>query len=627
MLSIQKIQEFEKVYTTNIDLARYWERQLTKQQSHDEWMKVVHNRSRTLHKIFMENQSQIDFLKSEMKESMTSEVIEELYNMLLRLFYGGEYDDAMIMNHIVDNILPYYHATEDIKHIINLLNVKTWISTEYFYRQSNHPEKYSYKDVHYKIYTYYPLYGELEYEERRIIINNFYNMICVLPMLLKHNLNELLDMYDNYLEIIKKEEYDQLDQPFSDIVFRKESIIEGVWNIAEVIEYFDKEHLFHFYELVMKSYYQNKDREYCTSYYNLVSAYYYASAYIHDCENVDTGIDWYQAYDSLIIIADMLLKKLEDMEIKVIDEQFLLNYYYPYQQTTNYVFKIYRQIKGHIDSTFMKEFIHRGTLLFKKLPKGDYTWLIYAVQSEWCEYAIGALDDFKEQLALINDIVVKGQIQTYIHSQMVGLLSHAIVDKLIECKPELLLSLPYFSSVEMLKDNKKEFLHFVYQAALIHDIGKNKISSVINQQMRKLTDEEFALIKQHPEHPESGILKYTTNFKQYYDIIVGHHKSYDGKSGYPEYFDNVHSPNRILIDIITICDSIDAATDRLGRNYVGGKDIEEVIDELIKDKGTRYNPDIVDFILKCPELQNQLKNIVEKGRSEVYYQTYKEYFV
>lgn len=49
----------------------------------------------------------------------------------------------------------------------------------------------------------------------------------------------------------------------------------------------------------------------------------------------------------------MLLKKLEDMEVNVIDELLLLNYY-PYQQTTNYVFKIYRQIKEHIKTILFR---------------------------------------------------------------------------------------------------------------------------------------------------------------------------------------------------------------------------------------------------------------------------------
>ena len=44
----------------------------------------------------------------------------------------------------------------------------------------------------------------------------------------------------------------------------------------------------------------------------------------------------------------------------------------------------------------------------------------------------------------------------------------------------------------------KECLDFIYQAALYHDIGKNGIISVVNNDYRPLTDEEFSIIKTHP---------------------------------------------------------------------------------------------------------------------------------
>ena len=49
-------------------------------------------------------------------------------------------------------------------------------------------------------------------------------------------------------------------------------------------------------------------------------------------------------------------------------------------------------------------------------------------------------------------------------------------------------------------------------------------------------------------------------FEPYIDVILGHHKTYDGKGGYPADFDNTASSKRILIDLITIADCTDAAT-------------------------------------------------------------------
>ncbi|MGN0311251.1 MAG: hypothetical protein ACI4CC_00630, partial [Lachnospiraceae bacterium] len=99
--------------------------------------------------------------------------------------------------------------------------------------------------------------------------------------------------------------------------------------------------------------------------------------------------------------------------------------------------------------------------------------------------------------------------------------------------------------------------------------------------------------------------------------------TYDGKSGYPMSFDNTKSPKRFLIDLITIADCTDAATDILGRNYVAGKDFQTLLEELKAQSGTRYNPDIVDAIAGSNRLQESLSNLTSSGRYSIYYEAYR----
>jgi putative nucleotidyltransferase with HDIG domain len=67
---------------------------------------------------------------------------------------------------------------------------------------------------------------------------------------------------------------------------------------------------------------------------------------------------------------------------------------------------------------------------------------------------------------------------------------------------------------------------------LLHDIGKTKISTDILNKKGKLTKEEFAKIKEHPELGVA-ILKETGNgFTDEYIITIQHHENYDG-TGYP----------------------------------------------------------------------------------------------
>ena len=90
--------------------------------------------------------------------------------------------------------------------------------------------------------------------------------------------------------------------------------------------------------------------------------------------------------------------------------------------------------------------------------------------------------------------------------------------------------------------------------------------AIIETQHRPLTDEEFGIIRSHPNRG-GQYLSIDEDLARYVDIARGHHKFYNGKGGYPNDFDNTASPERFMIDIITVCDCLDAATDQYGRNY------------------------------------------------------------
>lgn len=135
---------------------------------------------------------------------------------------------------------------------------------------------------------------------------------------------------------------------------------------------------------------------------------------------------------------------------------------------------------------------------------------------------------------------------------------------------------------------------------MYHDIGKNSIGSVVNNDYRPLTDKEFAAIK---PHPEQGLLYLALSpaLAKFYDTTLGRHKWYNGKGGYPESFDNTKSPKRILIDFVTLSDCFQAVTERIGRNYKGDKTFEVVMEEFRRNAGTGYNPDLVNLIDEYPD--------------------------
>ena len=160
----------------------------------------------------------------------------------------------------------------------------------------------------------------------------------------------------------------------------------------------------------------------------------------------------------------------------------------------------------------------------------------------------------------------------------------------------------------------------------LHDVGKNAMLTIIDTQHRPLSDDEFSIIREHPTKG-AEFLSIDPDIARYKDITHGHHKFYNGKGGYPADFDNTASPERIMIDVITLCDCMDAATDCYGRNYHMAKTVDQVLEEFRRDSGTRYNPDLVQFLSENAELQETLRVIAGKKRLEIYYETYKRYFM
>ena len=137
-----------------------------------------------------------------------------------------------------------------------------------------------------------------------------------------------------------------------------------------------------------------------------------------------------------------------------------------------------------------------------------------------------------------------------------------------------------------------EKLEHLYYAALLHDIGKIGVPREIINKPSKLTDEEYAIIKSHPQIG-SDILKEITEIP---DIAIGaryHHERYDGK-GYPDGLCGEDIPE--LARIIGVADAYDAMTSK--RSYRDVLAQEIVREEIEKGKGTQFDSKIAEIMLE-----------------------------
>lgn len=231
----------------------------------------------------------------------------------------------------------------------------------------------------------------------------------------------------------------------------------------------------------------------------------------------------------------------------------------------------------------------------------------------------------EERIRYLNELNVATQVTTYAHSVNVAMIARELMKGILKYRPELLKgALGEIRHGKVLLDSK-ECLDFIYEAAFYHDIGKNGIISTVNNDYRPLTDEEYAIVKTHPALGAELLKIAPSLYEKYHDTTLGHHKWYNGKGGYPEDFDNTKSPKRILIDIITLSDCMQAATERVGRNYKKGKTFDMVMEEFRKGAGTKYNPDLVKFIDTHDDVARDLAVLINDAWVDIYFSIYSKF--
>jgi diguanylate cyclase (GGDEF)-like protein len=125
-------------------------------------------------------------------------------------------------------------------------------------------------------------------------------------------------------------------------------------------------------------------------------------------------------------------------------------------------------------------------------------------------------------------------------------------------------------------------------AAMMHDVGKIGIPDTVLTKPGKLTDEEFALIRDHPRMGANIVLKISM-LRAEGRLIRHHHEQWDG-SGYPDKLAGEQIP--LGARVIQLADCIDAMLMR--RVYKEPFPISRVLEELQKGRGTQFDPALAD---------------------------------
>lgn len=180
----------------------------------------------------------------------------------------------------------------------------------------------------------------------------------------------------------------------------------------------------------------------------------------------------------------------------------------------------------------------------------------------------------------------------------------------------------YYSVViaEAMGIPESEDIQVLYEAAIMHDIGKVSTPDTILLKPGNLSYSEYEIIKDHLNIGYE-ILSNITAFQQHAEIIRNHHERHDGM-GYPRGLtgDKLSLFSRIMI----LADAFDAMTSR--RVYKEAQSLDSALQELKKHSGSQFSPDVVDAAIPAlkklgiiPVEQSALSDALLQARVAYYY--------
>lgn len=134
-------------------------------------------------------------------------------------------------------------------------------------------------------------------------------------------------------------------------------------------------------------------------------------------------------------------------------------------------------------------------------------------------------------------------------------------------------------------------VRLVYEAAILHDIGKISIPEAILSKNSALTDEEFEIIRGHVNN-SIDMIRHLPSMDYVIPAAVGHHERWDGK-GYPmgTAGDSIPLSARCL----ALADAFDAMT--TDRPYRGRMPLSYAVEQIVEHAGTQFDPELAEVFV------------------------------
>lgn len=604
IITKEKIDLLYSAMKKNASLVNEWNTRLMETCEEDKWTETLLERSKVLHQVFEENEK----LSKEFWDSLPPRLYGEEIDILFDLMYKLHTEAIYIVSfglRLARLLLPYFEDKQDYGKIVFLNYSMGHANYLLFDKTLNTEGPSDWLDYFEKVISYEDHYAEIEDENFRSIFFSAYMNLIQYSRHYPSLKGRTHEFYDHAHALWESETVQKVDGS-SSLIKAKVTDIDGQYLSVlslhpDLIEDADK--YCALAEQSLKKIGKVNVKSDPTGYHKIMET------------NVKRLKKQTSDEACVTALSDYIVKAIPPLSFdKKADNrtfQLLMNVHAVFSYALKLMETLPAEKQNLLDNALLR-IVQDDVRVPYSFYHDECSWTFYHLYNE----AAHLMKDEDNKLKLLKNMILCRQPMTYIHSCMVASIARMIGESVLSHKPELFLSLEEYAALDDLKKNGAALLSTIERCGMLHDIGKCRVAIVINAQDRKLTESEYGILKYHPQMG-TNLLKKDEALKTYLDVIMGHHKTYNG-TGYPNQFDNTSSPVRILIDLIAIADGMDAGTDNLGRYYTKGKDFKALLAELKEGAGTRYNPDLVAVIDEDKALQEKITFLTSDGRLSLY---------
>ena len=622
MITRRNIAEFYRRYRDNLEKGMRLQDVVRNAKDQEVWVENLRERSEMMRSLYVENEAMLNlYLRPILKGAvtLTEELADELLKQILEYQKAG-FQDAVVCMEVAELLRSYYAKRNQSNwmEVLRLLGraYNSHGGDEYGKRAYECFDELRQEMVHYEDFE--------SRKMREIVLDSYFNCCAVVmnwwPLAEKkqavRELERALAVYTN--EKVRERDGDWYD--FDESIRSLKYIVYGNWvcsvdQVDEIEEPY-REQIWN----VLQELYEDAVRENPNEHEMewQIYANYFRGEYFQNKISLQEYADKSLDYCEYVWNHHTLMEDPENFYVGLYFDVTL--YFMPN------ILGYYANPENHLrDQDARRAYMEQRLMaFFEELPRYQDATYVNGAIIDNLPWLLKIVREENADFSFIMNVLVSRNETILLHAVQVCQLSSMLLRAVFEKCPELLVSSLETTSVVEVLEKRQEFEAFVAEASMIFDIRKARYAAVMDKQDRKLCESEMNQLRQHTEEGYK-LACLSERLHPYADIIRGHHRSYDGKSGYPEAFDNTASPDRFFIDLIRICDCLDAGTDAIGHVYCKTKDFDEVLEELTEGAGTQYHPELVQLILENEPLREAMKYQCGAGRLRTYYETYQTY--